>query len=299
MSATHKGNHDIDADVHRQQQRYQKQQQGIDESSSSNSSAANGQPPNIRHIPIYVEGRDEPLVNRNNIENHPSPGGRTQTPSADYHQHQQQQQQLHYQQQQVPSSKSSGGIFDRVKHFPTIINHKQSAAERTNSPHRTHSVPMNVQRSSSSGGGGGGGSSVDSVASDYQSHHQSSSQAERTPSETRNPDMDAIVKIQSIQRDVLNLMDQVERFSGYTRKDRQYIYLDEMLTQNLLKLDTIDADGKENIKNARREAIKCINKCIAVLEAKADSCPSPTQQQQHGNYQWQQQQQQHHGKYKK
>lgn len=49
------------------------------------------------------------------------------------------------------------------------------------------------------------------------------------------------------------------------------MYLDEMLTQNLLKLDTIDTDGKENIKLARREAIRCINKCIGVLEAKADS----------------------------
>lgn len=44
-----------------------------------------------------------------------------------------------------------------------------------------------------------------------------------------------------------------------------------MLTQNLLKLDTIDADGKDNIKLARREAIRCINKCIGVLEAKADA----------------------------
>lgn len=49
------------------------------------------------------------------------------------------------------------------------------------------------------------------------------------------------------------------------------MYLDEMLTQNLLKLDTIDTDGKENIKLARREAIRCINKCIGVLEAKADA----------------------------
>lgn len=53
-----------------------------------------------------------------------------------------------------------------------------------------------------------------------------------------------------------------------------------MLTQNLLKLDTIDTEGKENIKQARREAIKCINKCIAVLEAKADSGAVQQQQQQ-------------------
>lgn len=49
------------------------------------------------------------------------------------------------------------------------------------------------------------------------------------------------------------------------------MYLDEMLTRNLLKLDSIDADGKDHIKQARREAIRCINKCIGVLEAKADA----------------------------
>lgn len=83
--------------------------------------------------------------------------------------------------------------------------------------------------------------------------------------------LSSIEKIQSIQREVLALMDEVEQFTGTSRKDKQYKYLDEMLTQNLLKLDTIDTEGKENIKQARREAIKCINICIAALEKKADS----------------------------
>lgn len=72
---------------------------------------------------------------------------------------------------------------------------------------------------------------------------------------------------------------QVNQFTGNTRKDRQYIYLDEMLTQELLKLDTIDTDGKDNIKMARREAIKCINNCISMLEAKVDSGQAQSQQQ--------------------
>lgn len=72
-------------------------------------------------------------------------------------------------------------------------------------------------------------------------------------------------------------MDEVEQFTGTSRKDKQYKYLDEMLTQNLLKLDTIDTEGKENIKQARREAIKCINICIAALEKKADSAAAAAQ----------------------
>lgn len=80
---------------------------------------------------------------------------------------------------------------------------------------------------------------------------------------------DSIAKIQKIQSSVLELMDSVEKFDGKSRKE--YLYLDEMLTQNLLKLDTIDAEGKENIKQARREAIKCVNGLISVLEAKLEA----------------------------
>lgn len=61
----------------------------------------------------------------------------------------------------------------------------------------------------------------------------------------------------------------VEEFGG-KRGDRDYMYLDEMLTRNLLKLDTIDTNGKDSIRMARKEAIKCIQTSIAVLEAKAD-----------------------------
>jgi BCL2-associated athanogene 3 len=81
---------------------------------------------------------------------------------------------------------------------------------------------------------------------------------------------DSIEKIKKIQADVLALMDQVEHFEA-TGRDKRYMYLDEMLTQNLLKLDTVDTEGKDNIKLARREAIKCINHCISVLEAKVDA----------------------------
>lgn len=80
---------------------------------------------------------------------------------------------------------------------------------------------------------------------------------------------DCITKIQAIQRNVLDLMCAVEQFGG-KRGDKEYAYLDEMLTRNLLKLDTIDTNGKDSIRMARKEAIKCIQASIAVLEAKAD-----------------------------
>lgn len=65
-------------------------------------------------------------------------------------------------------------------------------------------------------------------------------------------------------------MQQVENFNG-TRKDKQYIYLDEMLTRNLLKLDNIETEGKDNIRALRREAIKCIQEYLNKLEAKGQA----------------------------
>lgn len=93
-------------------------------------------------------------------------------------------------------------------------------------------------------------------------------ESETVPPQTPHT-ADCITKIQAIQRDVLDLMCAVEQFGG-KRGDKEYGYLDEMLTRNLLKLDTIDTNGKDSIRMARKEAIKCIQASIAVLEAKAD-----------------------------
>lgn len=106
-------------------------------------------------------------------------------------------------------------------------------------------------------------------------HDQPDSQSKPMPPPPP-PANDPISKIQKIQRDVLQIFDQVEKFQGTKegKKDKTYIYLDEMLTQNLLKLDSIDAEDQPQIKSARREAIKSINHCIAVLEAKAEAAGS-------------------------
>lgn len=69
-------------------------------------------------------------------------------------------------------------------------------------------------------------------------------------------------------------MTDVENFTG-KKNDKQYLYLDEMLTRNLIKLDNIETEGKENIRQARKEAIRCIQKCIAVLESKATGGAAP------------------------
>lgn len=169
------------------------------------SSSSNEQQPHVRHIPIFVEGRDEPVVNTN-LSNQQFVHQETAAPSTS----------------QKPKASAHGPIFN--------------AAQKLTDPTKQKS------------------DSVPGIAKPQQPP----------------PVVDPITKIQNIQKDVLELMSQVETFFG-ARQDKQYIFLDEMLTRNLLKLDDVDTEGKENIRQARKEAIKCIQKCISVLEAKADA----------------------------
>lgn len=271
----------------------------FNENISQKPSQQQQQQPNVRHIPIFVEGRDEPVINKN-LDTKPNENSMKTPPS------------------ELPKPTS---IFDRFPRMSDLNVKKSASNQRCASPNRN--IPINVQKTNSMHSDSG------IPKNDYQQrqtytkelpsqqfsqaqptqkrYYQQQEKEEEEPEEQtipiqynemqqksphtqqnqQEPDLqqpsinqqlplagakqdDSINKIQNIQKDVLELMDYVERFMG-SRKDKQYMYLDEMLTQNLLKLDTIDAEGKENIKQARREAIKCINKCINVLEAKADA----------------------------
>lgn len=212
--------------------------------------------PNVRHIPIFVEGRDEPVINRNldtsasgeisqaSGSDKGSPGGGFGEP---------------------------GSLFNRVKRFPVLSNFDselfQQSGARSASPGRTIPIKVNHQTPQSNTKA----TEVPDIEKKSPVPHNKASGQVPRPEPKHLPKEDFIEKIEKILKDVLSLMNQVEKFTGTSRKDKQYIYLDEMLTQNLLKLDTIDADGNEKVKLARRSAIKCINECITALEQKTDA----------------------------
>lgn len=158
----------------------------------------------VRTIPIFVEGRSEPIINNKEI-----PNQTTQTNTT--------------------SSSANSRAFTPPR-------------QQSNRP-----TPLNTQQEPT-----------------LEQNQNTSGLPPQTPHT-----VDTINKIQDIQRDVLDLMSRVEKFSG-TRADKEYVFLDEMLTRNLLKLDNIDTNGKESIRLARKEAIKCIQASINVLEAKAE-----------------------------
>lgn len=196
---------------------------------------------NVRYIPITLDYEEKTV----NTEQPHSPPERLATNSPNNVKPLNQR----YQHSNEPTS-----IFNRVKHFPVNMR----ATQGKESPSRT--IPIAVENKFTK----------TSTSSSQPASHDDIDNASTPSHEKLNADANAILKIQNIQKEIQGLMDQVDNFNG-TRKDKSYMYIDEMLTQNLLKLDTIDTHGKDKIKQARREAIRCINKCISVLEAKAEA----------------------------
>ncbi|XP_045497242.1 BAG domain-containing protein Samui isoform X1 [Colias croceus] len=256
---------------------------------------------NVRHIPIFVEGRDEPVINKN--VDHGTHFGETKqtyvppppkphvdreqyfaddTPHGFHHPPNfsrsfatpfnkgfRQGPQPFSQQKMYPQNAFARGASPQrsqspkpqmhpEEHFVKVpVYHDQAAPPSKPQPKQPSPQPKqpSPQRATQS---------PPQHPAPPKTPPQAPPQAPPKPAAN-----DPITMILSIQTDVLNLMTEVENFTG-TKKDKKYIYLDEMLTRNLIKLDNIETDGKENIRQARKEAIKCIQKCIAVLEAKAE-----------------------------
>lgn len=108
-----------------------------------------------------------------------------------------------------------------------------------------------------------------------QQQQQSASRPEPPPEpETRpqqqqfDPVAQAMTRISEIQNQVQELAKQVEAVQVTSRKDKQYVLLDELLTVQLLHLDNVDPEGHDNVRQARKDAIRAIQKCISVLESK-------------------------------
>lgn len=260
---------------------------------------------NVRHIPIFVEGRDEPVINKS--VDHGTHFGDTKqayVPPQQPHPHPHADREQYYDDGPTfhapPNfSRAFGTPFNKgfrqgPQPFVQQKVYPQTAFARGASPQRSQSpkpqsppmhpeehfvkVPVHHEQPRPQ----------QKPAPPQQPAQQPPPPKQQTPPPQPKPQdkpapspNDPITLILSIQTDVLNLMSEVENFVG-TKKDKKYLFLDEMLTRNLIKLDNIETDGKENIRQARKEAIKCIQKCIAVLEAKAEkgsSTPQPQDQE--------------------
>ncbi|GAB0094007.1 hypothetical protein DMENIID0001_092080 [Sergentomyia squamirostris] len=163
---------------------------------------------------------------------------------------------------QPPASPTSN-----VRHIPIIVEHTNKGQAPPQPPKRAVSQKKFVLKPQ--GVSATAGTSTQTPVVEHEETLQEPPPASQ-PEAPPTPSAESIAKIQQIQKEVLELMFRVEAFQGNSRADKEYLFLDEMLTRNLLKLDTIDTQGNESIRLARREAIKCIQASLSVLEAKAD-----------------------------
>lgn len=180
-----------------QSQHYQQQKELQNDDTSTPSHGTQKQP-NVRHIPIYVEGRTEPvypknvdrIFNENNSSTLPKRTSGKQTPFAQHHSF-----------------------------------HDQNTAQRRQTPpsqQRQQTPPSQRQQTPP--------------------QEARSTPPPTSPRQQVKP-VDALEKVQTVQNEVEEWAIAVNQFSGSSRTDKQYIYLDEMLTRNLIKLDTIETEG--------------------------------------------------------
>jgi len=72
----------------------------------------------------------------------------------------------------------------------------------------------------------------------------------------------------AVEAEVAQLQPRVDGFAG-SKTDKEYRYLEEMLTRQILRLDSVDSAGMDAIRQARKRVVAIINAAVDVLELKA------------------------------
>ncbi|XP_015121795.1 BAG domain-containing protein Samui isoform X2 [Diachasma alloeum] len=238
---------------------------------------------NVRHIPIFVEGRDEPVIPRNKEEpvftKQQSPPRYTRQQSPPRFTRQPSPPRFH-QSFDSPPEFHAPPHFHRPSHFTSERfarprEWKQFTEDVFDGPfegmRRTHS-PFRQQTERQ-------GRAPEAHFPQGHSYHQTSQQPqekqqEKPAAEPEKPKQqiqpkDPLERVALVQQEVDSLHEQVKLWNGNTRQDKQYIYLDEMLTRELIKLDDIETEGKEAVRQSRKNTIKSIQDAISLLESKA------------------------------
>ncbi|XP_015786193.1 BAG domain-containing protein Samui isoform X2 [Tetranychus urticae] len=78
---------------------------------------------------------------------------------------------------------------------------------------------------------------------------------------------DSLDLVRNVEKETCRLEKEVMEFAG-EGQDKNYRFLDEMLTRCMLKLDNIDSHGREDVRSARKSALAHVDRVIAILESK-------------------------------
>jgi len=262
------------------------------------------QPTNVRHIPIIVEGRDKPVIGTtttkdifadenkqvpNRQQQHPVPPTRPSRPT-DF-----------VRKVDINKNPSSLAPNSNLKEEPTSplspipsdqpIPMGYTETEHTNIPSSSvngasesvvesetpsalppEPIPMPCsseylvqQGNTSSSNATNSATPKETVTSTTNVGEQQKPAAAANQDKKLDPCLDKLAKIQA---NVGELVKQLEKFKG-SKDSKEYKYLDEMLTRNLLALDGLNLEGRDDVRQVRKESIKSINRCLSILESKA------------------------------
>lgn len=74
-----------------------------------------------------------------------------------------------------------------------------------------------------------------------------------------------LAKVQQILERVEKLAQEVKGFDG-KRNDKRYLTLEEFLTKELLALDSVDPEGRVDVRQARRDGVRRVQTILEELE---------------------------------
>lgn len=74
-----------------------------------------------------------------------------------------------------------------------------------------------------------------------------------------------LAKVQQIVERVSKLEQEVKCFAG-KKNDKKYLLLEELLTKELLALDSVDPEGRADVRQARRDGVRRVQTILEDLE---------------------------------
>lgn len=83
-----------------------------------------------------------------------------------------------------------------------------------------------------------------------------------------------LIKVQQILERVEKLAHEVKHFDG-KKNDKRYLLLEEMLTKELLALDSVDPEGRIDVRQARRDGVRRVQTILDELEMFGDHSEGP------------------------
>lgn len=88
--------------------------------------------------------------------------------------------------------------------------------------------------------------------------------AESEPA-AQSPVHPGLAKVQQIVGRVAKLEHEVRGFDG-KKNDKRYMLLEELLTKELLALDSVDPEGRIDVRQARRDGVRRVQTILEELE---------------------------------